>query len=142
MSLCSIGVRTVNTTIAQAAGELRTTASVRARILETSVVQSVATASSYGWGRPAAIGVTPGTTSTPIRDEVADPAATATMALSWATAPTAPSVFARRWNSAATVGVGVVFTFPRGFMIAVSASFVVHNVTATVACDWNVAYDE
>lgn len=142
MALSSIGVRTSNLTITQASAELRTTASVRATILEASIIQATGTAQSLGLGRPQAIGVTPGTTSTPIRDEPGAPVCVSTMALTWGTSPTVPLVFARRWNSAATIGVGVIFTWPRGFPIAVSSSIVLWNITTALASDFNLAYDE
>jgi len=142
MSIASCSVRTSNVTIANASAELRTTAAVKCRVLETSLIQVTGTASSYGLGRPAAQGVTPATTSTFQRDDSADPACVTTVSLTWATSPTAPTTYHRRWNSAATVGVGVVWTFPRGLIIPVSASLVTFNVTATVALDLNMAIDE
>lgn len=142
MAIGSIGVRTTNLTITQACLEIRTTAAVRATILELSIVQATGTAQSLGFGRPQAIGVTPGGTSTPIRDEPGSPVCVTTTALSWGTSPTVPLVFARRWNSAATIGVGVIWTFPRGFVIPVSSSAVVWNITAAVASDICVALDE
>lgn len=142
MALTSIGVRSTTLTINQASWELRTTAAVKLAILELSIVQATGTAQSLGFGRPAAIGVAPGGTSTPVRDHPNDPASVAVSALSWATSPTAPTVYARRWNSAATIGVGVIWTFPRGFHVAVSSSIVVFNITAAVACDISCAFDE
>lgn len=142
MAMCSIGVRTSNLTITQSSLELRTTAAVKIRVVEVSLVQVTGTAQSLGFGRPAAIGVTPGTTSTPVRDEPGDPVSVSTMALTWGTSPTAPSVYARRWNSAATIGVGVIWTFPRGFGVAVSSSCVVFNITTALACDAGIAFDE
>lgn len=142
MSLASCAVRTTNVTISNANCEIRTTASVKARLLELSLIQVTGTASSYGFGRPAALGVTPATTSTFQRDDSADPACVTTQNLTWATSPTAPATYHRRWNSAATIGVGIVWTFPRGIIIPVSASVVVFNVTASVALDVNAAIDE
>lgn len=142
MAIASIGVRTSNLTITQAQAEWRTTAAVRAALLELSIIQATATAQSIGIGRPQAQGVTPGTISTPVRDEPGAPVAVTTMNLSWATSPTVPLVFHRRWNSAATIGVGVVWTFPRGLIIPVSASLVVWNITAGIASDLNSIHDE
>jgi hypothetical protein len=142
MSLASIALRTSNVTISNANWELRTTAGVVARVLELSLVQVTGTASSFGIGRPAAQGVTPGTTSTFQRDNSGDPACVTTASLTWGTSPTAPTNYHRRWNSAATVGVGMIFTFPRGLVVPVSASLVVFNVTASVALDLNCAIDE
>lgn len=142
MSLASVAIRTSNLTITQGSAEIRTTASVKARLLELSIVQATGTAQSLGLGRPAALGVTPGTTSTFQRDDSADPACVTTVAATWGTSPTAPTPYHRRWNSAATVGVGIVWTFPRGIIIPVSGSLVVFNITAAVACDLNAAIDE
>jgi hypothetical protein len=142
MAIGSIGVRTSNLTITQASLEIRTTAAVRATLLEISIIQATGTAQSLGLGRPQALGVTPGTTSTFQRDEPGAPACVTTTALTWGTSPTVPLVFLRRWNSAATIGVGIIWTFPRGLIIPVSGSMVVWNITAAVACDINVALDE
>lgn len=142
MSLASIALRTSNVTIANSNHELRTTAGVKARLLEHSIVQVTGTAGSYGFGRPAAQGVTPGTTSTFQRDDSADPACVTTVSLTWGTSPTAPTNYHRRWNGAATIGVGIVWTFPRGVIIPISASWVCFNITAAVALDVNLAIDE
>lgn len=142
MSLASIAVRTSNVTINNANNQIYTTAAVKCRVLETSIVQATGTASSYGFGRPAALAVTPGTTALLQRDDSADPACVTNVALTWTTSPTSPTVFHRRWNSAATVGVGLIVTFPRGLSIPVSGALVWFNVTATVACDVNYAADE
>ena len=142
MSLASVAIRTSNLTITQASAEVRTTAAVKARVLETSIIQATGTAQSLGFGRPAALGITPGTTSTFQRDDSADPACVTTIAATWGTSPTAPTTYHRRWNSAATIGVGIVWTFPRGVIIPVSGAVVVFNITAAVASDLNLAIDE
>lgn len=142
MAIGSIGVRTQNLTITQASLEIRTTAAVRATLLEISIIQVTGTAQSLGLGRPQALGVTPGNTSTFQRDEPGAPVCVTTTALTWGTSPTVPLVFLRRWNSAATIGVGIIWTFPRGLVIPVSSSMVVWNITTALACDINVALDE
>jgi hypothetical protein len=142
MALASLGLRTTNATITQAAWELRTTAAVVCRVLEFGFQQTAATAQSLGLGRPAAQGVTPGTTSTFQRDDSSLPACVTTASLSWATSPTAPTNYHRRWNGAATIGVGIIWTFPRGLLIPVSASLVLFNITAGQLSDINCALDE
>lgn len=142
MSLASVAVRTTNVTIANASSQLYTTAAVKCRLLETGSVQVTGTASSYGFGRPAALAVTPGTLALLQRDDSADPACVTNVALTWGTSPTAPTVYHRRWNSAATVGVGIIWTFPRGLTIPVSGAVVWFNVTGTVALDTHYACDE
>ena len=59
MGLYELAARTSSGTSAAAAWEIRTSANVRARIMELGVFLAAATASTYGLGRPAAIGVTP-----------------------------------------------------------------------------------
>lgn len=142
MALASLALRSSNLTITQASWELRTTAGVVARVLELSLAQATGTAQSLGIGRPAAQGITPGTTSTFQRDDTGNPACVTTASLTWATSPTAPTNYHRRWNSAATIGVGIIFTFPRGLVVPVSASLVVFNITTALACDINCALDE
>lgn len=142
MALASIGVRTTNVTIANANNQLYTTAAVKCTVLETSAVQVTGTAQSQGFGRPAALAVTPGTLALLQRDDSADPACVTNVALTWGTSPTAPTVYIRRWNSAATIGVGIIWTFPRGFRIPVSGACVWFNITAAVAMDVNYSCDE
>lgn len=142
MSLASLGIRTSNVTIANANVELRTTAGVTCRVLEHSMIQLTGTAGSYGFGRPAAQGVTPGTISTFQRDDSSLPVAVTTLNLTWATSPTAPTNYHRRTNTAATIGVGIVWSFPAGLVVPVSSSLVSFNITAAVALDSNWAIDE
>ena len=142
MSLASLSLRTSNTTINAAAAQLLCTGGVKCRILEHSLIQVTGTASSYGIGRPAAAAVTPGTISTFQRDDSNDPACVTTVSLTYGTSPTNPTNFHRRWNSAATVGVGIVWTFPRGVVVPVSGAFTIANITVSVALDVNWAIDE
>lgn len=141
MAISSLAQRTTNLTIAQACIEWRTPATVRPKVLEISIVQATATAQSLGLGRPQAIGVTPVNVLFQ-RDEPNDPASVINGSLSWATSPTVPLIFHRRWNSAATIGVGIVWTFPRGLVIPISSSLVVWNITASVANDISCVLDE
>jgi hypothetical protein len=142
MSLASLALRTSNVTISNANVELRTTAGVKCRVLEFSLVSAGAAAASYGLGRPAAQGVTPATTSTFQRDDSGDPACVTTASLTWGTSPTAPTNYHRRVNIATTVGVGIVWTFPAGLVVPVSASLVCFNITASSVADVNFAIDE
>lgn len=141
MAIASLAQRTTNFTISQASVEWRTPSTVRAKVLEISMIQATATAQSLAIGRPQAIGITPVNVLFQ-QDDPADPASVMNGSLSWATSPTIPLIFHRRWNSAATIGVGVIHTFPRGLVIPISSSLVVWNLTAAVACDINCVLDE
>lgn len=140
MAIQSQGVRTTGLTIANAGYGIYPPATVRPRILEISIIQATATAMSIGFGRPATVG-TPTTAILFQQEEVADPAAVLNGHLTWSAQPTAPTVYARRWNSAATIGVGMVWSFPRGFVIPVSSVAVTWNITAAVAADVNCVAD-
>jgi len=144
MALYGIGIRTTNLTITQACLELRTPATAVARLLELSIVQAAATAQSLGFGRPQAIGITPGGTALLQSEDppASVPASTVTSALSWATSPTVPLIFHRRWNSPATIGAGRVWVFPRGLGIPISFSVVVWNITAAQASDIDAVLEE
>jgi len=141
MAIYSLAQRTTNFTAAQACVEWRTPSTVRPKVLEVSFITATGTAQSIGLGRPAAIGVTPVNVAFQ-PDDPGDVASTMNGSLSWATSPTAPTIYHRRWNGAATIGVGVVWTFPRGLVIPISSSLVIFNITTTVAADVNCAIDE
>ena len=142
MAISSLALRTTTFTSGTTACiEWRTPATVRPKVLEISIIQATGTAASYGLGRPQAIGITPVNVLFQA-DDPGDPASVMNGSLSWATSPTVPLIFHRRWNSAATIGVGIVWTFPRGLVIPVSSSLVVWNVTTTVAADVNCVCDE
>ena len=134
MAIQSQAARTSGLTIANANFGIYTPATVRAALLEYSMVQATGTAQSQGLGRPATLGTQTG----PVlfqQDDPGDPASVVNGHITWSVQPTAPTIFHRRWNAAATIGVGVVWTFPRGLVIAASSAIVGWNVTAAVAMD-------
>jgi hypothetical protein len=141
MAISSLALRTTNFTSAQACAEIRSGANKRPKLLEMSIIQATATVQSLGLGRPQALGVTPVNVLFQL-DDPGEAASTMNGSLSWATSPTVPLFFLRRWNSAATIGVGIVWTFPRGLVIPVSSSLVVWNITVAVAIDLNTVLDE
>ncbi len=140
MTIQSQGARTSGTTIANANFGIYPPATVRAALLEFSAIQATATAQSLGLGRPATIG-TPSGAVLFQQDDPGDPASVVNGHITWSAQPTAPTIFHRRWNSAATIGVGIVWTFPRGFLIAASGAVVFWNITTAVAMDVNAAVD-
>lgn len=101
----------------------------RARLLELGYTNGAATASTYDVGRPAANGTTP---TSPVDFLVEDPADVLASGVvqactAWTTAPTAPTAAMRRVNLAATIGGGMIWTFPKGIVIPVSGNFVIYN---------------
>lgn len=141
MAMYSLALRSTGFTIANASASIVTPATVRPRLLEVSLIQATATAQSLGLGRPA----TAGTATGPVlfqADDPGDPASVTNGHLTWSAQPTTPTIFHRRWNGAAAVGVGIVWTFPRGLVIPISSSLVVWNITAAIATDINFVIDE
>lgn len=141
MAIYSLSQRTTNTTIANAGWSIISAAANNPRIMEVGLSQNTGTATSWGFGRPAANGATP---TSPVAfltesDNASAGAAVTTACLAWTTQPTAPTNFLRRISTPASVGAGVIWTFPMGLGMPVSSNLVVWNITASVASDvWAV----
>jgi len=140
MAIQSQAARTSGLTIANANFGIYPPATVRAALLEYGMIQATGTAQSIGLGRPATVG-TPSSAVLFQQDDPGDPASVVNGHITWSAQPTAPTIYHRRWNSAATIGVGVIWTFPRGLVIAASGALVGWNVTAAVAMDINAIVD-
>lgn len=142
MAIYSHAARTSSGTTGTAAWELRSTATDRLYVLEIGVFLAAATASTYAIGRPAAIGVTPTSPVTVLAEDPAAPAGTGTTALAWGTGPTVPTAFFRRVSFPATIGSGVIWTFPRGLIIPVSSSLVLWNAATNGVVDVYAVIDD
>lgn len=143
MSLYALSQRTTQTVTANASWEVRSTSTNKPKIMELGISQVTAVAGTYGIGRPAAIGITPTTPQTFVDEGDGNaPAALTTAAVAWGTAPTVPANFNRRLTCAATIGVGAIFTFPRGFGIPISGSIVVWIIATAPVCDVYAVADE
>jgi hypothetical protein len=142
MAIYSLGLKSTNTTINNALVEIYTPSTLAIKIMEIGIGQTVATACEYGLGRPANQGITPVPVAFQAEQSTTDPAAKTNASLSWGTSPTAPSIYMRRLATAASIGSGVIWTFPRGYVLPASASIVIFNITASVACDLWIVIDE
>jgi hypothetical protein len=142
MAIYSLGVRTTNVTVSNTNWTLIAAATDRGYIMELGVWMAAATASVLGFGRPAAVGITPTTPVTILAEDPAAPASTLTTALAWGTLPTAPTAFNRRINLPATIGAGVILTFPRGFIVPVSGNVTTYNITASGVMDLHVVCED
>jgi hypothetical protein len=133
-----LAVRTSNVTTGNCCWEIRTGATPgRARLLELGIFLAAATASTFALGYPAAIGITP---TTPVDFLAEDPnnvidAGVVQSSLAWGTGPTIPAAYLRRISLPATVGTGVIWTFPNGIVIPVSSSIILWNLSATGVSD-------
>ena len=134
--IVSLGVLTTNTTTTEAAWEIITGSTPgRVKLMEIGFTLAAATATTIGFGRPAAAGDTP---TSPVNFTPDDPndviaAGVVRSALAWGTSPTVPATFIRRMNFPATIGAGVVWTFPEGIVIPVSSGLVLWNIGTTSA---------
>ena len=141
MATYSLANLTTATGTGVAALELRTSSTDRVRLEEIGLSLNAATASTFGIGRPQAIGVTPTSPITWLAQDPGSPAGTAQTALAWATGPTVPVNFFRRWNLPATIGAGFILFFDN-LWVGVSSSIVLWNLTAVSAVNCHVKGDE
>lgn len=140
MAIQSQALRTSAVTIANANMGIYPPATVRAALLEYAIIQATGTAQTIGLGRPASIG-TPTVPSLFQQDDPSDAVSIVNAHLTWSVQPGAPVIFHRRWNGGATIGVGIVWTFPRGLIIPASGAIVGWNITTAVAMDVNAVID-
>jgi len=142
MAIYSLSQRTVVTAAAGATWEIIAGAVRRPRILEIGLSQVTAVAGTYGLGRPAAVGVDP----VPVlfsAELVGDHVSTVNGAVAWSTtAPTVPTLYLRRVTCPATIGAGVIWTFPRGLYIAATLSIVIWVIATAPVCDVWCVLDE
>ena len=143
MSLYGLAQRTSATAAAAATQEIRSTSTNQPKIMEYGLSQVTAVAGTYGFGRPAAIGVTPTTPQNFVAESPASaPTSQSTGALAWGTGPTVPANFNRRLTAQALIGVGITSTFPRGFELPVSSSAVLWIIALAPVLDTWCVIDE
>lgn len=132
MAIYSLSLNTTVTTTAAACGDLRASSANSPRIMEVGLNLGAATASTYGLGRS---GNTPTQTSPVLvqAENPADPAGLSGSAVAWSVAPTVPAQFLRRISLPATIGAGVIWTFPRGLVLAASGTLLLWNLAANSA---------
>lgn len=127
MAIYSLSLNTTVTTTGAAAMDLRASAANSPRIMEIGLNLTTATASTYGLGRS---GNTPTQTSPVLvqAENPGDPAGVSGCAVAWSVAPTVPTQFFRRVSLPATAGAGVIWTFPRGLVLAASGTMLLWNL--------------
>lgn len=145
MPLFELGVRTSNVTSGAAALEIIGSTSQRVRIYEIGIFLATAVATVLGLGRPAAQGVTPTSPVVLLPEDFSDAAALTKIALAWATSPTAPTNYLRRFSGSA-IGQGVIWTFPKGIVLdkvaGANNSLVLFNITGGAALDAYIVGEE
>lgn len=114
---------------------MRSTTAKDMRIWEVAVYMSggTAAATDVGLGRPAAVSATP-TIVVPQAEDPAFVAASCTGQVAATTKPTSPTLFLRRFGIPATIGAGVIWTFPFGLIVPTGpAEIVVWNIGASTS---------
>lgn len=99
------------------------------------ISMAAATASTYGLGRPAALGITP---TTPLQIQANDNGvpSRATTVLAWGTSPTVPGTFFHRATLPATVGQRDDFDLnDEGIWVPAGQSIVLWNLAANGVVD-------
>lgn len=136
------GVGGVGTT-GVASTEIESAATDKPKIMEICISQVAATASLFGLGRPAAIGITPTTPVTLLDEQDGNgPTGLTKTAVAWGTPPTVPTTFLRRLCTPATIGAGIIWTFPRGLGMPVSQAVVIWNAATNSIVHFHVVVDE
>jgi hypothetical protein len=130
MAVASAAVLTTNQTNNQALVEIIASSSFGYKLLEVGLSVAVITsASTVGLGIPAAIGITPTTPAAFVFEDGGNSSTPGTTsALAWGTSPTMPTVQERRATFTATVGVGAVWTWPRGLPVIKARTLTMNNV--------------
>lgn len=132
MAIYTLGFSSVAAASGTAYATIHTGASYRARLLEIGLACNAATASSVGLIRPSN---TPVATTSQLgqAEDPADGAATVNVDTAWSTAPTIGTLFLRKFTLPATIGAGVIWSFPadKPLVIPVSGWLVLWNFGAS-----------
>ena len=127
MAIYSLSLNTTVTTTGAAAMDLRASSANGPRIMEVGLNLLTGTASTYALSRS---GNTP-TQTAPVlvqAENPGDPAGVSGCAVAWSVAPTLAAQVFRRISLPATVGAGVIWTFPRGLTLAASGTMLIWNL--------------
>jgi hypothetical protein len=130
MSLYSIARPGTVTTSGATVADTVTGSGIRPRIMEIGIFLGAATASTFSIRRNTANG----TRTSPVAFEAEDPGDPALtgitlldMAIAFSVDPTKATNNLRRIGLPATIGVGAVYTFPRGLVVAASGGLSITN---------------
>lgn len=133
MAIFSLSQRTTVTTIAAASWAALAPATNEPSIMELGYFNGAATACVVGIGRSGNVPTLTGGVAFLAEDEGRTTGLTQS-AVAFGTAPTVPTQFFRKFSLAALIGAAVVYTFPRGIVLAAAgAALVTWNITANSA---------
>jgi hypothetical protein len=145
MALYRIGRRGTVVTSGQVVIDVACSTGARPKIMEWGAFLGAATASRYSLRRMTNIG----TRTTPVALEAEDPGDPVLAginlvdcAIAWSGEPTESAVALAVIGLPATIGVGIIWTFPRGLTIANSLSLaIVNDATNSAALDSHMVAD-
>lgn len=136
MAIFSMADRTSVTTINNAIMELIAAAGTGYDLMEVGLTINAATASVFGFGQPAAIGITPTSPKTVLAENTENTSTgLTTTAVAWGTGPTNPTNYQRRISLPNVIGSAFILTFPRRFRIAKAKTLVLQNIIAGSVAD-------
>lgn len=143
MAIYSVSLRSTVTTIAAAQWAALSPASNQAAVMELRWVNGAATASVIGIGRSGNTPTLTGGTAV-LAEDPSRPTGLTQASTAFGTAPTVSANFFRRASLAAVIGVGIIYTFPRGLILAAAGPAIqVWNITANSAVvDIDMVVDE
>jgi hypothetical protein len=128
MALYRLAQNSVVTTSGNAAADMACSTGVRPKLMEWNIFQGAATASTFSLRRTTALG----TRTSPVAlvaEDPGDPALAGInlvdMAVAFSVEPTEATVRLTLIHLPATIGTGVIWTFPRGMTLANSLSFAI-----------------
>lgn len=130
MARYSLGFTSAAAATAAALFNIKSAASERLRIWEIGIFQpgtGTPTVVAGGFGKAANSGSVAQTNVAGVPDDPADAASTANVGVAFTTAPTAPTLWSRQFSIPATLGAGLIWTFPMGLVVPVSSDWALWN---------------
>jgi hypothetical protein len=143
MARYSIGFAKTTGAAAGLLAQLRTGTARDLRIFELGIFTTTAVAGEVGLIRPSAVGATFTSTATGSPEDPSSAAGVAVVDTVAGTAPTIGTNYMRRIQLPATIGAGVIWTFPTGLVVPTSGSIALWQLSAAaVGYDGYFSYDE
>ena len=133
MAIYTLSLNTTVTTTGAACWGFLAQSDENPTIYEIHLDLGAATASSYGFGRAAVAGTQTGAVSVVPYGPSNQTSGKSTCAVAWSAAPTIPASFLRRKSLPATVGAGVIWTFPGGLGVAPASEMLIWNLSTNSA---------
>ena len=133
MAIYSLCLPSTIPTVTTPSWDVKASASNEPAVMELGIMNGAAVACTYGYGRSSNTPTQTGITLVQAENE-GRPAGLTGCAVTLSTAPTVPAAYFRRAYLPATIGAGIIFTFPRGLTLAAAgASLVQWNIVVSSA---------